>query len=150
MNAGAAQAWFIAGAIMAMLGGGGHGLLALVDTVRANYFVPNDGSLKPGMEATGMRLVRMLGGGDASPSMWRIWLGINIGIGIGVFSFGLLCLLIAAYDFELVERIYAIRPLTIAFSASLLAVSLRFWFYGPTFLTGTATLCFTVATVLSA
>ena len=40
--------------------------------------------------------------------------------------------------------------LTIAFSGALLAVSLRFFFYGPVILTGSATACFTVAAVLSA
>ena len=82
--------------------------------------------------------------------MWRVWLGINISHGLGVFSFGLLCLLIAAHDFDLVVEIDAIRPLAIAFSAVYLALSLRFWFYGPVIITATATICFTVAAVLSA
>ena len=82
--------------------------------------------------------------------MWRVWLGINISHGLGVFTFGLLCLLIATHDFMLVEDIAAVRPLTIAFSAAYLVLSLRFWFYGPVILTGTGTVCFTVATVLSA
>jgi hypothetical protein len=150
VSAGAAQSWFIAGTIVAMVAGGGHGLLALVDTVRPTYFAPIERSVKPGMEGTGMRLVRMFGGSGARPSMWRVWLGINIGIGLGVFAFGLLCLLIATHDFKLVERIDAIRPLTIAFSAAYLALSLRFWFYLPALFTATATACFTVATVLSA
>jgi hypothetical protein len=98
-----------------------------------------------------MRFRRMFpGGSGARPSMWRFWLGFNISHGLGAFTFGLLCLLIATHDFKLVERIDAIRPLTIAFSAAYLALSLRFWFYGPAILTGTATACFTIATVLSA
>lgn len=145
MNAGAAQAWFIAGTIPLILAGGGHALLALIDTVRPTYFAPIDRSVKPVLEGTGIRFV-----GRATPSMWRVWLGINITHGLGIFSFGLLCLLIATHDFTLVERIDAIRPLTIAFSAALLAVSLRFFFYGPAIVTGTATACFTIATVLSA
>ena len=149
MNAGAAQAWFIAGTIVAMLAGGGHVLMALVDTVRPTFFAPIDGSVKSAMEGTGGRLVRMFGGSGATPSMWRVWLGIHITHGIGVFTFGLLCLLIATHDFNLVERIDAIRPLTIAVSAAYLAVSLRFFFYGPVIVTGTATACFTIATVLS-
>jgi hypothetical protein len=60
-------------------------------------------------------------GGDAAPSMWRAWL------------VGLLCLLIAIHDSKLIE-----------------VLSLRFWFYGPAILTGSATACFTIATVLSA
>jgi hypothetical protein len=145
VNAGAAQAWFIAGTIPLILAGGLHALYALRDTVRPTFFAPIDRSVKPVVEGTGIRLV-----GKATPSMWRVWLGINITHGLGIFTFGLLCLLIATQDFNLVERIDAIRPLTIAFSAALLAVSLRFFFYGPAIITGTATACFTVATVLSA
>lgn len=145
MNAGAAQGWFIAGTIPLVLAGGLHALAALVDTVRPTYFTPIDRSVRPVVDGSGIRLV-----GKATPSMWRVWLGINISHGLGVFSFGLLCLLIAAHDFDLVVEIDAIRPLAIAFSAAYLALSLRFWFYGPVIITATATVCFTVAAVLSA
>ena len=145
-----AQAWFIAGTIVAMVAGGGHVLLALIDTVRPTFFVPIESSAKAVMEGTGGRLVRMSGCSGAKPSIWSVWLGIHITHGIGVFTFGLLCLLIATHDFNLVERIDAIRPLTITVSAAYLAVSLRFFFTGPVIVTGTATACFTVAAVLSA
>jgi hypothetical protein len=150
VNAGAAQAWFIAGTIPLMLGGGAHVLATLLDTVRPTFFAPIEGSVKPVVEGTGIRLVRMFGGSGATPSMWRVWLGIHISHGLGIFSFALLCILIATHDFTLVERIDTVRPLTIAFSAAYLALSLRFWFYGPVILTATATACFTVATALSA
>jgi hypothetical protein len=150
VNADAAQAWFIAGTIPLMLGGGAHVLATLVDMVRPTFFTPIEGSAKVAVEGTGIQLVRMFGGSGAKPSMWSVWLGIHISHGLGVFTFGLLCLLIATHDFTLVESIDAIRPLTITFSAAYLALSLRFWFYGPVIITGTATACFTVATVLSA
>jgi hypothetical protein len=140
----AAQVWFIGGTVVIMVGGGLHVLYALVDTVRPTYFAPIERSVKPAMEGTGVRLT------GKRQSMWRVWLGIHIGFGVGIFTFGLLCLLIAAHDFDLVESIDAIRPLTIAFSAAFLALSLRFFFYGPVIITGTATTCFAVATVLSA
>ncbi len=145
MNSGAAQAWFIAGTIVFIFAGGLHVLLTLADTARPRYFTPKDRAVKPALEGTRIRL-----GGNAAPSMWRAWLGFNISHGLGVLTFGLLCLLIATHDFKLVERIDAIRPLTIAFSAAYLALSLRFWFYLPAIITGTATACFTIATVLSA
>ena len=150
MNASAAQAWFVAGTIPLMVAGGLHALQALLDTIRPTYFTPIEDSVRPAMEGTGIRLRRMVpGGNEARPSMWRAWLGFNISHGLGVFTVGLLCLLIATYDFKLVEQIDAIRPLTIAFSAAYLALSLRFWFYVPAIITGTATACFTIATVLS-
>jgi hypothetical protein len=144
MNAGAAQAWFIAGTVPLILAGGLHVLGALLDTVRPTFFTPIDRSVRPVVEGTGIRLV-----GRPRPSMWRVWLGVHITHGLGIFSFGLLCLLVAADDFSLVEQIGAFRPLAIAFSAALLGVSLRFFFWGPAIITGTATACFTVATVLS-
>jgi hypothetical protein len=150
MNADAAQAWFVAGTMPLMFGGGLHVLATLVDTMRPTFFAPIDGSVMPELERTGIRLRRMFGGSGATPSLWRVWLGIHISHGLGVFAFGLLCLLIATHDFNLIEDIGAIRPLTIAFSAAYLALSFRFWFYGPAILTGTATACFTVATVVSA
>ena len=147
-----AQEWFIAGTIVLMVGGGGlHALATLHDTVvRPTYFVPIDGTVKAAMEGTGIRLRRMYPGGDATRSIWSYWLGINIGQGLGVFSFGLLCLLIATHDFELIERIDAIRPLTIALSAGYLVLSLRFWSYAQALMAGSATACFTIAAVLSA
>ena len=142
---GAAQAWFIAGTIPLIVAGGLHVVLTLVDTARPRYFTPRDSSLRPALEGTPIRF-----GGHAAPSMWRAWLGFNISHGLGVFTFGLLCLLIAAHDFAVVEDIAAIRPLTIAFSAAFLGLSLRYWFYCPALNTGAATACFTVATILSA
>ena len=149
MSSGAAQAWFIAGTIPLMVAGAAHVVGTLIDTVRPTFFTPVEPSVRPVTEGTGIELVRMFGGSGARPSMWRVWLGIHISHGIGVFAFALLCLLIAAHDFGLVEDIAAIRPLTIAFGAVYVVLSLRFWFYGPLLITSTSTACFTVATVLS-
>ena len=151
MHDGAAQVWFIAGTIPLIVAGGMHALYTLRDVARPRYFAPADESVRPAMEASGLRFrQRVIRGGDLSrPSMWRAWLGFNISHGLGIFTFALLCLLIAAQDFSLVERIHVLRPLAIAFSAILLAVSLRFWFWGPVLITGAATLCFSVATFLS-
>jgi hypothetical protein len=150
MNADAAQAWFIAGTIPLILAGGLHVLGALVDTTRPTFFAPIESSVQPVMEGTGIRLVRMFGGSGARPPVWRVWLGVHITHGLGIFTFALLCLLIAIQDFGLVERIDAVRPLTIAFSGGLLVVSLRFFFFGPAIITGASTACFTIAAVLSA
>ena len=151
MNAGAAQAWFVAGTIVAMVAGGGHTLLALIDTVRLTFFAPIDAPVRSAMEGSGVRLVRMFGGGSGTrPSVWTVWLGIHLTHGLGLFVFGLLGLLLAVHDFELVKSVDGLLPLAIAASAAYLAISLRFFFYGPVIIAGTATACFSVATVLSA
>ena len=117
VNPGVAQAWFVAGTIPFLFAGGLHALLALTDTARPRYFAPRDRSVKPALEGTRIRF-----GGDAAPSMWRAWLGFSISHGLGVFTFGLLCLLIAIHDSK----------------------------YGPAILTGSATACFIVDAARSA
>jgi hypothetical protein len=150
MDGGAAQAWFIAGTIPLILAGALHALLALVDTFRPTYFAPNDASVRPAAAGTGIRLRGMFSGSASStPSMWRVWLGIHITHGIGLVGVGSLCLAIAVDDYALVERIDAVRPLTVAISAAYFAVALRYFFYGPVLITGSATACFTIAAVLS-
>ena len=144
-----AQAFFIAGTVPLILAGGWHVLLALRDSVRPRSFAPIDGEVKSAVESTGILFRRGFPGDSARPSMWNVWLGVHITHGLGICTFGVLCLLIAIQDFQPVETIDAIRPLTIAFSAALVAVSLRFFFYGPAIITGIATACFTVAAVLS-
>jgi hypothetical protein len=152
VNADAAQAWFIAGTVPLILAGGLHAFGAVLETVRPTFFTPTEGSVRPALEGSGISLRRMLPGGGSgeSPSMWSVWLGINIGFGLATFSFGLLCLLIAADDFDVVERIDAVRLLTIAFAAAALAISLRYWWYAQVVITGGATACFTVAALLLA
>jgi hypothetical protein len=148
VSSGAAQAWFIAGTVPLILAGGLHALGAVVDAVRPTFFAPIDRAVEPAMQGTGLRFRRMVGGGDRSrPSMWNAWVGFNISHGLGVFVFGLLCLLIAADDFALVERIGVLRPMTVVVSAAYLALSLRFWFSGPAVITGVATACFVVSAV---
>ena len=146
MNAAAAQAWFIAGTIPLVFAGALHTLYGLRDTARPTYFAPVDRTVKSAMEGTVMQMRR----GAAGPSVWRVWLGVHLTHGLGIFTFALLCLLIATSDFELIEQVDAIRPLTIAFSAALFVICLRFFFYVPALLAGASTACFVVAAVLSA
>jgi hypothetical protein len=150
VSAAAAQTWFLVGAIAFMLVGGTHALATLVDTIRPTFFAPIERSALPALQDTGVRFRALFPGrSPVTPSMWRAWLGFNISHGLGLFAFGLLCLLICAHDFELVEDAGAIRALTIAVSGAYLVISVRFWFYVPAITIGIGTACFTVASLLS-
>lgn len=149
MSAGAAPTWFDVGAILVVVAGGLHALVALLDTVRPRWFAPIDGAVRSAMESTGMRFRRPFPGDEARPSMWSFWLGFNVSHGLGVCAFGLLCLLVSGYDYGLVGRIDGLRPFTIAVPAAYFAIALRYWFNGVMLLTGAATACFAVAAVLA-
>ena len=76
-----------------------------------------------------------------------VWLGIHISHGLGVAGFGLVLLLVAARDFALAEEL--LMPLAIAFAAVYVVLSVRFWFYGPLLVTGSALACFAASTLLA-
>jgi hypothetical protein len=146
MNAGAAQAWFIAGTAILMVAGGGHALVTLLDMVRPTFFTPIDDSVRSAMERTGFRFRRLFpGADDVTPTMWRLWLGFNASHGLGVFTFGLVCLLIALHDYTLVERIGGLQALTIAFPAVYFVIAVRYWFYAVALVTVSVFACFTLA-----
>lgn len=145
----AAQLWFIAGTIPFLVAGGAHALLTVVDTVRPTYFTPVDGSLRPELEGTGIRFRQMVPGGDLGrPSIWRAWLGFNISHGLGVFAFGLLALVIALAEPELLERVEAVTLVAVLVSATYLVLALRFWFWVPVLITASSTACFAIAALL--
>ncbi len=149
-SASAAQHWFIAGTIPFLVAGGPHALLTLIDTVRPTFFAPQEPSLKPALERTGIRFRRLVPGGDcARPSMWRAWLGFNISHGLGVFAFGLLALLVAIEDPGLLVRADSIVFLAVAVAAAYFVVALRFWFWLPLLITGTSTTCFAIAALIA-
>jgi hypothetical protein len=138
------------GVIPFMLTGAVHALATLVDTVRPTFFRPIESSVLGALEGTGVRFRALFpGGSGATPSMWRAWLGFNLSHGLGLFAFGFLCLLIGAYDFDLVEDVGVLLPFTLAVSAAYLALSVRFWFYAPAILFGVGTACLAVASGLS-
>ena len=145
---GAAQAFFVAGTVPLIVFGALHTLGTLLDTRRPTFFTPVDDAVREQLQGTGIRLLPLVGGSDDRPSMWRVWLGIHVSHGLGISVFGLLCLLIAVHDAALVEQVDGLQPLTIAFSAALLVLSVRFWFWGPLLITGTSTTCFAAAALL--
>lgn len=146
MGEGVAEAFFIAGTVPFIVAGAGHALGALIDTRRPTFFKPIDDPVIPAMKGTGLQLrVMFPGSGHERPSMWQAWLGFNISHGIGVASFGLVLLLLALHDFELVEEVGAIQPLSVGVGLAYFLVSIRFWFYGPTIASGIGSACFTIA-----
>jgi hypothetical protein len=147
----AAQLWFIAGTIPLLVAGGSHALMTLFDTFRPTYFAPQEASLRPGLEGTGIELRRLVPGGDPTrPSMWRAWLGFNISHGLGVFAFGLLALCVALAEPSILVRAESIPFLAVVVTATYFVVALRFWFWLPSLVAGTSTVCFAIAAAIAA
>jgi len=145
---GAAQASFLVGASVYALAGGGHALLSLLDTLRPRWFAPLDPAVAAEMDRTGMRFRAPFPGDAARPTLWRCWLGFNVSHGLGALAFGLVCLLLALDDPDVVTRVALLRPLAIAVSAGYFLIALRYWFNGVQLMTAAATAAFALAAIL--
>jgi hypothetical protein len=127
-----AQSWFIVGTLPMIILGGAHLLLVFVDELRPTFLTPVDDSLRPRLESTTIRFRLLFPGGRGNArSMWRAWLGFNLSHGLGLLTTGVVMLSLALHDFSIVRDVAVIQPLTIAVSATYLAVSAWYWFYVP-------------------
>lgn len=119
-----ARGLFIAGAAIFIVLGFGHGVGTLFDVWWPRVFTPVDDGVRRSMQRSGVRLY-------PPRDMWNAWLGFNISHGLGAFVIGLLLLLVAIHDFDLIRSVPGVAPTAIGVAAVYLVLSLRFWFWGP-------------------
>jgi len=115
-----------------------HTLYSLADVIKPRKLTPRNDQVRQMMTETGMKITNRT-------TLWLAWLGFNISHGIGVLFFGLIFLLIALYDFKLIQSIKFLIPLAILMSASYFVLAIRFWFYIPAIGTGIGLICFTLS-----
>lgn len=146
MDDGASQVIFVAGTIFPIVAGLGHVVLTLVDVWRPTFFRPPESALISSLvEADLSFRARFPGRRKPRHSMWRAWLGFNLSHGLGVMTFGLVLLVLALDDYDLVRRLDLIQALSIVVPTTYFAVALRFWFWLPALGTGFTAACFAVA-----
>lgn len=133
-----ARLLFQVGAAVYVALGGVHLLVTTVDMVRPRFLTPRDDEVRQAMRGSGLALTDRM-------SMWRAWLGFNASHGLGVLFFGLVLLLIAAQDFDLVLTLRFLMPLAVSMSVVYTLLAIRFWFYAPAVASALAMACFTVS-----
>lgn len=133
--------FFIFGAAPFILLGSIHILYSLRDVWTPRKLTPYDDSVRVSMQTTTLALTRQT-------TMWRAWLGFNISHGIGVLFFGLVYLILALSDIELLSRVTVLPLLALAVSASYFVLSIKYWFHIPAIGSGIGTVCFFIALML--
>jgi hypothetical protein len=126
---GSAAAWAVGGSVLPILFGFLHAAGAVSDAFRPRHFMPTDRKVKDAMESTTIELVRRAGVRGPRPTVWDGWLGFNISHGLGVGGIGLFVALVALGG-DLAALPWLL-PVATIYAAMLLAVAIRFWFYGP-------------------
>ena len=81
-------------------------------------------------------------------TMWRAWVGFNISHGMGVLFFGLIYLMLALNDFNLLITVGLLPCLALAVSVAYFVLSVKYWFSAPSIGTGIGAACFLLSLLL--
>ena len=134
-----AEILFIAGTVPYVLLGAVHVVWTLGDLRLPTRFRPVDETVIAAMQA---ERVAAFATAPGVRSLWQSWLGFNLSHGLGLLLFGVIPLAIALQDYDLVDEITVIRPLTLVIPLVYLVLAWRFWFLGPAVATTVGFACF--------
>lgn len=134
-----AEILFIAGTVLYLLLGTVHIAWTLGDLRSPTRFRPVDETVLAAMQAERLAAFASAPG---VRSLWQSWLGFNLSHGLGLLLFGVVPLAIALQDYDLVDEITVIRPLTLVIPLVYLVLAWRFWFVGPAAATTAGFACF--------
>lgn len=133
-----AQILMIAGALPFLLLGILHALYTALDMRDPRRLVPRDTEVADAMARTTIRVAPVR-------TMWRAWVGFNLSHSLGAAVFGLIYLLLAVLDFEVLASLPILVYLAVLVGAAYVVLSLKYWFIVPTVGTGVGTLGFLLA-----
>ncbi len=136
-----AQMLLLAGSLIFLLLGIGHGALALRDVSRPRAFTPTDEKVRTAMQGSQLAFSRRI-------NLWQAWLGFNLSHSLGLLIFGGVFLAIAWLHFPAYARSPLLQLAPIVVAAAYLLLSIRFWFRGPVIGTGTGLACFLASALL--
>jgi hypothetical protein len=130
----------LAGSIFLVMGAL-HGLLTLRDITRPKSFTPIDEAVRIAMQGTQLAF-------NPRANLWRAWLGFNLSHSLGVVIVGGALLFTGLAHAAAFEGSGLFQAITVLIGAAYFAISLKFWFWGPSLGSGIALLCILGAVVL--
>lgn len=135
------QILIILGAIPFLVLGSLHAVFTALDMRNPQRLVPKDPAVSDAMADS---IVRMA----PATTMWRAWVGFNLSHSLGAVVFGLIYLLLAVLEFD----VLLLRPvfvyLAVMIGAAYVTMSVKYWFIVPTVGAGLGTLCFLLGAVM--
>lgn len=137
----AAQILIVAGSLPFLVLGSLHGLYTLLDTGKPRRLIPGDIALMEAMQQTPVRMA-------STTTMWRAWVGFNLTHSLGLVFFGLIYLLLAMFDFEVLAARPLLVLLALPVAGAYFAMSVKYFFIIPTIGAGLGALCFALAAIL--
>jgi len=132
---------FIFGTVPFMILGAIHILYTLMDMRAPRKLTPHDDSVRLAMLKSTLALT-------TQTTMWRAWVGFNISHGMGVLFFGLIYLVLAITDFNLLVRSRMLPIMALVIGAIYFVLSIKYWFRVPAIGTGIGTTCYLLSLIL--
>jgi hypothetical protein len=119
-----AQILLAAAGVIALVMGTLHGVLTLRDIRRPRAFTPTDDAVRLAMQGTRLAF-------NPRANFWQAWLGFNLSHSLGAAFFGGCLVLLAWRYFPTFASSHHLQAGAVGVAAAYLAMSLRFWFWGP-------------------
>ena len=136
-----AQLLIVLGSLPFLILGVLHAVFTALDMRNPRRLVPKDAAVADAMAKTTIRLA-------PSRTMWRAWVGFNLSHSLGAVVFGLLYLLLAVLEFDVLTSRPVFVYLAVIIGGIYVTLSLKYWFIVPTVGTGLGTLCFLLGAVM--
>jgi hypothetical protein len=136
------QLLFLVGTLPFISLGVAHLVLTARDEFRPRHLAPRDAHVQELMVRTTLKLT-------GRTTVWKAWLGFNFSHALGLVFFGVVLLLIAVYDFELVLRLQPLLLLAIVVAAVHVLLAIRYWFAVPALGAAVGLICFLLAALIA-
>lgn len=135
------QILIVLGAIPFVVLGSLHAVFTALDMRNPRRLVPQDAAVSDAMARTTLRLA-------PSRTVWRAWVGFNLSHSLGAVVFGLLYLLLAVLEYDVLTDRPVLVYLAVMIGVAYMTLSVKYWFIVPTVGTGLGTLCFLLGAVM--
>ena len=129
------RALLLTGALIFFALGAYHGVLTLRDLSAPRAFTPTDENVRLAMQKSRLAL-------SPAINLWDAWLGFNLSHSLGLLLFGGSLIAIAWLHFPVFVSNPSIQVTALVVAAAYFVLSVRFWFWAPTFATGICLACF--------
>ncbi len=136
------QGFFIAGSIPFLLLGVVHGVYTWIERTRPFRLAPRNADVREAMMSTQLKF-------HPKTNLWRAWLGFNFSHSLGAVVFGLIYLILATSDFDVIIENTVLLWLPLIVSGLFVLLAWRYWFILPLIGTGIGFVSFAVGAILT-
>jgi len=129
------QTFIILGSIPFVVLGFAHGVYTWIERSRSFRLTPHKAEVRDAMMGSTLKI-------HPKTNVWRAWLGFNFSHSVGAVTFGLVYLILASSELDLLIGNPLLLWLPVAVSGAFVLMAWRYWFIIPLVGTALGFVCF--------